>query len=626
MLIVKDKMQEEKNEPADLKRIKLRAIDKTAFEIGKALMPEANPLTQETACEKLKALENEFYYFWGSLLNRWFPHLIASKKYFYKKNLYLAVLEKDNTPLAGKFLPFGDPVTLAHWQYIVKTENAWRGTTSLNAEKKPCEDPKIQFICIVNRGETPQQSIATVARHRFPYIERIDTKIILSLGFPNPFSLLLKGTASEEIFKNAHACISNPDFWRRWGEIKDAWSELMALHERMKKENAGKMAEMTKAIGAIGERIAEVFSKPNQENQAQMAKYANDLAKAFPKDLFDPSPNQETLRAAAAAFTAIPQATIDQLKNWTTRESERYIARQNKLIEDYGKRNLAELFGDGNKRHEADIKLIEAATGSFASMFEKTRAEERKRLEKMAKGLEDASPPQRFEYDRYSLLSDIAVQSQRKDITKEDVREIIREELDNNRQREERSDGKDAKQAQGPGAGIGSVDSPETVGDVKEKKEPIQEKSELPTVIPASKKARSKSAQRKAEDHGTKWITYGESSLDDRFFCANNEQLAKAMQNSGVPRYVEPFGGKKTPKSKMRTFIRRIAEGAYNGVIITVLKDTTDRIHGYAIIRNNKDDTLRARANTAIAFIEKLKATPAPKSKSTKRPSKKESA
>ena len=212
----------EKIEPSNFKNIKLKALDKTAFEIAKALMPDSRPLTQETVCEKLKALENEFYYFWGSLLKHWFPHLIASKKYFYNKNLYLAVLEKDNTPVAAKFLPFGDTVARARWENIVRTENAWRGATNLNAEKIPSGHPRIKYICIINQGETPKQSIATVTRDRFPNIDEIDTRIISSLGFPNPFSLLLEGKASEEIFKNSRDCISSAEFWRKREEFKNA--------------------------------------------------------------------------------------------------------------------------------------------------------------------------------------------------------------------------------------------------------------------------------------------------------------------------------------------------------------------------------------------------------------------
>ncbi len=143
----------------------------------------------------------------------------------------------------------------------------------------------------------------------------------------------------------------------------------------------------------------------------------------------------------------------------------------------------------------------------------------------------------------------------------------------------------------------------------KEKEEPFQNKFELPADIPASTKARSKPSQRNRDDHGKKWITYSESSLGEKYYFAKTVHIAKAMENSRVPHYIEPFGGDKNDESKMRIFTKRIAEGVYDGLIVTVYKNQKGRSQGYAIIKNSDNNELQKRATAAIAFIESLKAS-----------------
>jgi hypothetical protein len=81
------------------------------------------------------------------------------------------------------------------------------------------------------------------------------------------------------------------------------------------------------------------------------------------------------------------------------------------------------------------------------------------------------------------------------------------------------------------------------------------------------------------------------------------------MENSRVPHYIEPFGGDKNDESKMRIFTKRIAEGVYDGLIVTVYKNQKGRSQGYAIIKNSDNNELQKRATAAIAFIESLKAS-----------------
>jgi hypothetical protein len=168
----------------------------------------------------------------------------------------------------------------------------------------------------------------------------------------------------------------------------------------------------------------------------------------------------------------------------------------------------------------------------------------------------------------------LTLPQQRRDLTKQDIREIIREELNNTPQMS------------------------------KEIEASIHEKSELLEAMPLSKKKRSKPPHRQEADHGITWIKNHEASDRNKYYHADIPEIVFAMGKKGLEEFYEPYKNARSESAKKMAFLRQYRAAKYNGFIMSYYRPDKQRIEGYVIVKKPIEERLKPIADSIIQTID----------------------